>query len=67
MNALNLLEAPAALAVVAFVIVRQVCGEPLRGRRLVVLPMVLAVVGLTGLDMGGHLPTAGTACLVIGA
>ncbi|SEE87267.1 hypothetical protein [Streptomyces sp. Ag109_O5-10] len=68
MNALNLLEAPAALAVVAFVIVRQVCGEPLHGRRLVVLPMVLAVVGLARLDKSGHhLTTADIACLVIGA
>ncbi|WP_035839079.1 hypothetical protein [Kitasatospora azatica] len=68
MNVLNLLEVLVAIAVVGFVIARQVRGEPLRGKRLIVLPAVLAVAGLTRLGNGGrHLTTADIACLVIGA
>ncbi len=46
------LEVIAVVAIVAYVIVRQLQGEPLRGRRLLVLPVVLTVIG--AVDLGGH-------------
>lgn len=47
-----MLEALAVIAIVIYVIARQLTGEPLRGRRVILLPAVLVVVGLTRL--GGH-------------
>lgn len=45
-------EVIAVIAVVAYVIGRQLLGEPLRGKRLIVLPAVLAVVGVV--ELAGH-------------
>ncbi|MFD0442820.1 hypothetical protein ACFQ10_10195 [Streptomyces indonesiensis] len=42
---MNVLQVLAAIAVVIFVIARQLRGEPLRGKRLILLPAILAVVG----------------------
>lgn len=65
---MNVLQVLAAIAVVVFVIARQIGGEPLRGRRLIVLPAVLAVIGFTGLGKGGRHPTTtDVACIVISA
>lgn len=57
----------AVVAIVAYVIRRQLAGEPLRGKRLIVLPAVLTVVG--GLDLhSSHraVQPVDIACLVIG-
>jgi hypothetical protein len=48
----------AVIAVVAFVIVRQLKGEPIRGKRLIVLPAVLAVIGIVDLASAGRHPAA---------
>jgi len=46
------IEIIAAVGIIAFVIARQLAGEPLRGKRVVLLPIVLTIIGLT--DLGGH-------------
>ena len=48
----------AVIAVVAFVIVRQLKGEPIRGKRLIVLPAVLALIGIVDLTNAGRHPAA---------
>jgi hypothetical protein len=64
----NILEVLAAVAVVVMVIGRQLRGEPLRGKRLIVLPAVLAVIGFVNLTGNGKHPTAtDIACLVVSA
>ena len=58
----------AVIAIVAYVIGRQLVGEPLRGKRVVMLPVILAVIGIA--DLGGkahHVQPADVACLVVGA
>ena len=57
----------AVLAIVAHVIGRQLIGEPLRGRRLIVLPAVLTVIGSIDLH-ASHRPVQpiDVACLVVG-
>ena len=42
----------AVVAVIGYVIGRQLMGEPLRGKRVVVLPVILAVAGVA--DLGEH-------------
>jgi hypothetical protein len=60
-------EIAVVIAVIGYSIVRQVGGEPLRVRRLVLLPLVLTVVGFADLHLnGGHLQAADITCLVIG-
>jgi hypothetical protein len=66
------LEVLAAVAVVGWIIFRQVRGEPLRGRRTVLLPAILTVIGFTDLHgahgaHGAHLGTADIAAITIGA
>lgn len=58
----------AVFAVIGFVIGRQLIGEPLRGKRVVMLPVVLTVIGLTDLGGSHHQPVTPTdiACLVVG-
>jgi hypothetical protein len=46
----------AAVAIVVYVIGRQLVGEPMRGRRLIVLPAILAVIGLIDLSNNGRHP-----------
>ncbi|HEY5336328.1 MAG TPA: hypothetical protein VIJ71_09960 [Mycobacteriales bacterium] len=48
----DLLIGLAAIGIVGYVIGRQLLGEPLRGKRLVVLPVVLTVIG--ALSLRGH-------------
>ena len=63
---MSILEVLAAIAVVAMVIGRQLRGEPLRGKRLIVLPAVLAVIGFMDLRNGGrHVTSTDVACLVV--
>jgi hypothetical protein len=56
----------AAVAIVAYVIGRQLIGEPMRGKRLIVLPAVLAVIGLIDLSHSGQHPRpVDIACIVV--
>ena len=65
---MSAIEILAVIAIIGYVIFRQVQGEPLRGKRAVVLPAVLTVIGFLNLRSGGaHLSPADISCLVIGA
>ncbi|MBN9618744.1 MAG: hypothetical protein J0H43_03310 [Actinobacteria bacterium] len=44
------------LAIIVYVIGRQVMGEPLRGKRVVLLPVVLTVIGIADVSGGIHHP-----------
>jgi hypothetical protein len=56
----------AVIAVIGYVIGRQLMGEPLRGKRVVVLPVILAVAGAADLGKNGrHVEPADVICLVI--
>jgi hypothetical protein len=56
----------AVIAVIGYVIGRQLMGEPLRGKRVVLLPVILAVAGAVDLGKHGrHVETADVICLVI--
>jgi hypothetical protein len=56
----------AVIAVIGYVIGRQLMGEPLRGKRVVLLPVILAVAGAVDLGKHGrHVEPADVACLVI--
>jgi hypothetical protein len=61
--AMSILEIVAVIGIVGWVIARQLLGEPLRGKRLIVLPLVLAVIGAVDLSGHGHHP--GTADIVM--
>lgn len=50
---MNLITVLLVLVAIGYVLVRRLAGEPLEGRRLAVLPIVLAVVGVTELR-GAH-------------
>jgi hypothetical protein len=56
----------AVVAIVVYVIGRQLVGEPLRGRRLVVLPAVLTVIGAVDLHSAGPVRAVDIACLAVG-
>jgi hypothetical protein len=65
---MSAIEILAVIAIIGYVIFRQVQGEPLRGRRAVVLPAVLTVIGFLNLRGGGaHLTAADVSCLAVGA
>jgi hypothetical protein len=50
------------------VIIRQLMGEPLRGKRLILLPAILAIIGVIDLGQHGHHPGAtDIVMIVIGA
>jgi len=49
---MSLLTALAVIGIVVFVVGQQVVGSTVRGKRLVVLPAVLTVIGIAGI--GGH-------------
>jgi hypothetical protein len=42
----------AVIAIIGYVIGCQLMGEPLRGKRVVVLPVILAVIGVVDLATG---------------
>jgi hypothetical protein len=66
-KSMSVLEIVAVIAIVAYVIGRQLIGEPLRGRRLMVLPAILVVVGATSLvGHGQHLVTSDIVIITIG-
>ncbi|QMU74957.1 hypothetical protein GXW83_03445 [Streptacidiphilus sp. PB12-B1b] len=63
----GVLEVLLAIAVVVWVIVRQLMGEPLRGKKLIVLPLVLTGVGVLSLTKHGvHPGAADIVCLAVG-
>jgi hypothetical protein len=56
----------AVVAIIGYVIGRQLMGEPLRGKRVVLLPVILAVAGAADLgEHGRHVQLADVICLVI--
>jgi hypothetical protein len=64
----SVLEVLLVVAVVAYVIMRQVRGEALRGKKLIVLPLVLTVVGILSLTKHGVHPTAADiTCMAVSA
>src|SRR5271168_2299722 len=65
---MSAIEILAVIGIIGYVIFQQVRGEPLRGRRAVLLPVVLTVIGFLNLHSsgGGRLTGADIACLVIG-
>jgi hypothetical protein len=65
---MSALEIIAVIGIIGFIIFRQVQGEPLRGKRAVLLPAILTVIGVTDLHgtNGAHLGTADITALVIG-
>jgi hypothetical protein len=46
---MNLLTVLITAAVIVFVLIRRFAGEPLEGRRLVILPLAVTVIGATQL------------------
>ncbi|MBS2961907.1 hypothetical protein KGA66_02525 [Actinocrinis puniceicyclus] len=64
---MSALETLAVIGVIGYIIFRQVQGEPLRGKRAVLLPAILTVIGFSDLrGNGGHLQPADVTCLVVG-
>jgi hypothetical protein len=57
----------AVIALIGWVIARQLAGEPLRGRRVVLLPVILTVIGAVDLHHTGHLNSADIGCIAAGA
>jgi hypothetical protein len=60
------LEVLVVIAIIGFVIYQQVAGQPLQGKRLIVLPAVVTVIGFLNLR-GHHLGPADIAWLTVGA
>ncbi len=64
---MSAIEVLAVIGIIGYVIFRQVRGELLRGKRTVLLPAILTVVGFTDLHANGqHLRPVDVLCLVIG-
>jgi hypothetical protein len=66
---MSAIEILAVIGIIGFVIFRQVRGEALRGKRAVLLPAILTVIGFTNLHAsnGAHLQRADIVCITIGA
>lgn len=62
------IEILAVVGVIGFIIFRQLRGEPLRGKRAVLLPVILTVIGYTDLhgSNGSHLQAADIAAITVG-
>jgi hypothetical protein len=65
---MSAIEILAVIGIIGYIIFRQVQGEPLRGKRAVLLPAILTVIGFVNLhgDGGAHLTAADIECLVVG-
>jgi hypothetical protein len=61
------LEIVVAIGVVGFVIYQQVAGQAVQGKRLIVLPVVLTVIGFVSLHNARHIDTADIVWLTVGA
>jgi hypothetical protein len=57
----------AVIALIGWLIARQLAGEPLRGRRVVLLPVILTVIGAVDLHHTDHLNSADIGCIAVGA
>jgi hypothetical protein len=65
---MNIFEILAAVAIVTALAARQLRGQRLTGRRLMLLPVVLTVIGIADLGHDGRHPgPADVVCLVVGA
>jgi hypothetical protein len=66
---MSALEILAVIGIIGFIIFRQVRGEPLRGKRAVLLPALLTIIGFTDLHGtgGAHLQPADVTCIVLSA
>lgn len=62
------LEILAVVAIIGWIVFRQLRGEPLRGKRAVLLPAILTVIGFTDLHGHGaaHLQTVDVVAITIG-
>jgi hypothetical protein len=64
---MSAIEILAVIGIIGYIIFRQVQGEPLRGKRAVLLPAILTVIGFMNLRGGGaHLASADITCLIVG-
>ena len=65
---MSAIEILAVIGIIGFIIFRQVQGEPLRGKRTVLLPAILTVIGFLNLhgSGGAHLSGTDIACLAVG-
>ena len=63
---MSALEILAVIGIIGFVIYQQLAGQLLRGKRVVVLPAVVTVIGFLGLR-GHHLGSADIVWLTVGA
>lgn len=65
---MSAIEILAVVGIIGYVIFRQVQGELLRGKRAVLLPAVLTVIGFTDLHAarGVQVQAIDTACIVVG-
>ena len=61
------LEILAVIAVIGFVIYQQIAGQKIQGKRLVVLPAVLTIIGFADLHGAKHLLAADYVWLTLGA
>ena len=65
---MSAIEILAVIGLIGYIIFRQVKGEPLRGKRAVLLPAILTVIGYTDLHgaNGAHLQASDITALIIG-
>jgi hypothetical protein len=61
------LEVLLVIAVVGFVIYQQVAGQAVQGRRLILLPAIVTIVGFVNLHDAKHLHPADIVWLTVGA
>jgi hypothetical protein len=61
------LEILAVIGIIGFVIYQQIAGQKLQGKRLVVLPLVLTIIGFADLHGAKHLHPADYLWLTVGA
>lgn len=66
---MSAIEILAVVGVIGWIIFRQFRGEPLRGKRAVLLPAILTVIGFTNLHAanGAHLQSVDVVAITIGA
>ncbi len=64
---MNVLDILAVVAIIGYVIGRQLLGEHLKGRRLILLPIILIVIGATQFGGHGHPGAADIALIAAGA
>jgi len=61
------LEILAVIGIIGFVIYQQIAGQKIQGKRLVVLPAVLTIIGFADLHGARHLHPADYVWLTVGA